>query len=144
MAESNLVLHAQRELKAAGLYDADSDYGGMIGKAAEQIVAVFAEQGHSGFSAEITTAVVSKLMRFDPLTPLTNDPDEWMEVEGFGKLKAWQSRRNSSCFSNDGGRTYYDIDERPSRRRKIANFVLRRKGWNQNPQHVSALDGGTE
>jgi hypothetical protein len=24
----------------------------------------------------------------------------------------WQSRRASSCFSTDGGKTYYDIDEK--------------------------------
>ena len=40
---------------------------------------------------------------FEPLGPLTDDPDEWVEVaDGL-----WQSRRKSSAFSCDGGKTYH-------------------------------------
>ena len=45
--EGNLAKHAEYELRKAGLFDKDSDYGGMLGKAVMDIVKVFAKQGHS-------------------------------------------------------------------------------------------------
>ena len=106
-----LVEHAKEEMRRAGLYDADSDYNGMIAEAVEELVTKFAAQGHSGFSAQLTLAVFDKVARFDTLTPLTSDPAEWMEVES-GKM--WQSRRKHSTFSTDGGRTWYDLNDKPS------------------------------
>ena len=131
--DSNLVAHAKRELSLAGLYDKDSDYDGMIGEAVEELIKLFASQGHSGFSASMVTDIAQRLMRFEPLTPVTNDPDDWMEVfEG-----QFQCRRHSSLFSEDAGRTYYDMDERLTRRRRVANFLLRRKGWGGYPRHTA-------
>jgi hypothetical protein len=105
---SNLVDHAKREIQAAGLFDADSDYDGETGKAALELVEVFSKQGHSGGSAHLVLEVFNRLARFKPLTPLTTNPDEWMEVED-GKM--WQNLRQSSVFSNDGGKTAYDVDK---------------------------------
>lgn len=53
--ESGLCQHAKRELQLAGLFDQDSDYEGMLGTAVYEIIKVFAQQGHSGASAEIVT-----------------------------------------------------------------------------------------
>ncbi len=105
--DSNLYRYAKDELQRAGLFDEDSDYGGMLGEAALEIIAVFAKQGHSGFSASITTDIVNRLMQFKPLTPLTYELDEWNEV-GTG---TWQNRRKSTVFSDDGLQTWYDLDE---------------------------------
>lgn len=112
--DSNLVRHAERELRLAGLLDRDSDYNGILGEAVLAIVALFAQQGHSGASAAMVTDIATRLMRFEPLTPLTNDPDEWIQIaeEAPGWPSLWQNRRNSSAFSNDGGKTHYTlIDE---------------------------------
>ena len=111
--ESNLVLHAKRELALAGLLDAESDYDGELGVAALEIVHVFDKQGHSGASAAMVISLVEKLLRYEPLTPLTADPDEWMPLdeEVFGKANVFQSRRDSKMFSEDGGRTYYSVDD---------------------------------
>lgn len=106
----SLVDYAQKELSRAGLFDEDSDYGGMLGGACLAIIEIFASQGHSGLSASITTEIVGKLMRFEPLTPLTSDPSEWMLVDEDGDAKTWQSLRKPSAFSHDGGATWYDID----------------------------------
>jgi hypothetical protein len=102
-----LVEHARNEMQRAGLFDADADYDGMIGTAVLELVKKFAEQGHSGFSAQVTLEVFDKVARFKTLTPITSNADEWMEV-GNGN---WQNRRQSSVFSKDGGQTWYDIDE---------------------------------
>jgi hypothetical protein len=100
----SLLEHAERELKASG---AGEDYDGMIGKSVLQLIDTFAKQGHSGYSAMITLSVFDELARFKPLGPLTDNPDEWMEVDE----KLWQSRRRPDAFSSDGGKTYYLLDD---------------------------------
>jgi hypothetical protein len=108
-----LVEHAQEELRRAGLYESDSDYGGMIGQAVEDLVATLAAQGHSGMSAEITLAAFGRVARFKTLTPLTSDPAEWNDVSEYSGRPMWQSRRQSDTFSTDGGQTWYSIDDGP-------------------------------
>lgn len=106
----SLVEHAKRELKAAGLYDKDSDYGGMLAHATVRLIKVFAKEGHSGFSAELSIQLFEKLARFKTLTPITDNPDEWMDIsEHFPNMH--QNMRDSSLFSKDGGRTYYSVDD---------------------------------
>jgi len=112
--KSNLYQHAKRELEFAGLLSKDSDYNGMLGEAALDLIEVFARQGHSGCSAGLTIQLFQLLASFKNLTPITNNPDEWMDVaEAYnGKEAVWQNRRCSSLFSNNGGKTYYDIDDK--------------------------------
>lgn len=104
---SNLVRHAEFELRRAGLYDKDSDYGGELAPAIVACVEKFASFGHSGGSAGISIAILEKLLRFQTLTPITSDPAEWMEV-GPG---VWQSNREPATFSEDGGKTWYNLDD---------------------------------
>jgi len=106
-SDDPLIRHAEYELKLAGVGNQDSDYGGMLYDAVMDLIREFSKQGHSGMSASMTLAMFDKLARFDALTDVTDNPDEWMEFTD-GK---WQSRRSSSKFSSDGGKTYYDIDD---------------------------------
>lgn len=78
---SNLETFAEDELRRAGLFDEDSDYGGMLGRAVMKMVQQFAEEGHSGCSAGMAISIFQKVARFEPLTPLTGADDEWAEVE---------------------------------------------------------------
>jgi hypothetical protein len=105
-----LVKYAESELRRAGLFDADSDYDGAIGPAVLELVEKFAAQGHSGFSAHLTLSLFDTVAHFKPLSPITSDPNEWMEVES-GKM--WQSKRSPTLFSKDGGKTWYDLDAIP-------------------------------
>lgn len=129
-----LVAHAETELRRAGLFDADSDYNGMVGEAVLKLVKVFAEEGHSGMSADITLSVFDRVARFKPLTPITSNPDEWMDIAEYnGNTSLWQNRRQSTCFSLDGGESYYDIDERRKWWRKFLGlghrgFTIRQSG----------------
>lgn len=112
---SNLVDYAKQELATAGLLDKDSDYDGMLGEAALELVEKFSEQGHSGMSALMVTDIVTRLMRYEPLTPLTGEDEEWFEVhDGFpGTDEAdplYQNRRRFSVFKQ--GDKVYDIDGR--------------------------------
>lgn len=101
---SNLELHAKKEMEIAGLFDKDSDYGGMLGDAVMKMIKVFADEGHSGFSAGMAINIFEKVARFEPLTPLTGADDEWMEV-GTG---TFQNVRCSHVFKENG--QAYDID----------------------------------
>lgn len=103
----SLVTHAKEELNRAGLFDKDSDYDGMLGGAVLELVETFAKQGHSGYSAMLVLDIFDKVAKFQPLTPITNDPKEWMGVTG----ELWQSKRNPSLFSRDKGETWYDVND---------------------------------
>ena len=111
---SNLTAHAKRELELAGLFDKDSDYGGMIGEAVLELVGVFAKQGHSGCSAGMVLHLFNEVASFKPLTELTDNPDEWMdvsEVSGMAEGEMFQSRRRPDAFSKDKLKTYYLVDK---------------------------------
>lgn len=112
MSDSPLVDHARAELARAGMYDADADYGGgAIAGAVLDLVQVFADQEHSGGSAMLTLGIVEKLLRFQPLTPITSDPDEWVDRTEISGYPLWQSKRNPAVFSPNGGQTWYDLDK---------------------------------
>jgi hypothetical protein len=85
----------------------------MIAEAVMKLVRAFADDGHSGGSMQMTLAAFDRVVRFKCLTDLTDNPDEWMNVSHMGANgdpAMWQSLRMCSCFSTDGGKTYYDID----------------------------------
>ena len=103
---SNLVNHAKAELERAKLFGDGDFYGGMMGDAVMKLINVFADEGHSGMSASLAVNIFEKLARFEPLTPLTGDDDEWVEV-GPG---VFQNKRCSHVFKENG--QAYDIDGR--------------------------------
>ena len=111
---SNIAGHAWDELNRAGLFTSEGDfYGGMTGRAVMALVDVFVEQGHSGMSGAIVTDLFRRLVEFEPLGSLTDDPDEWCEVaDGL-----WQSRRRPAAFSRDNGQTYRLNSDRDTVRR---------------------------
>jgi hypothetical protein len=94
----NLETYAEEELRRAGLYDADSSYGGMLGPAVLRMIREFASEGHSGFSAGMALSIFEKVADFKPLSPLTGEDDEWNEV-GTG---IFQNRRCSTVFKEKG------------------------------------------
>lgn len=126
---SKLLEHAEQELKYAG-YHIDNDnrtykdpmdgYGDGCAKCALEMLKVFEKQGHSGMSANITLNIFNRLARFENLTELTNNPDEWQKLGGDND-KDWQSKRNCSCFSSDL-KTYWNIEEKE-------NKIIDEDGW---------------
>lgn len=93
-----LVDHAKRELQAAGLFDKDSAYDGMLAESVMELVEVFAKQGHSGMSAPMCIRLFERVAMFEPLGPLTGAPEEWNEV-GPG---IYQNNRCSHVFKENG------------------------------------------
>lgn len=96
----------------------------MADKNVLDIVAMFAEQGHSGMTASYVLNILERVLRFKPITPLTGADDEWKDV-GRGQE---QNRRcfsvfrdnhdnatpydiEGKVFSGDGGQTFYSCRE---------------------------------
>ena len=99
-----LEAFAREELKRAGLFRKESDYGGMLGAATMRLIKVFSKEGHSGYSAGMAISLFEKLARYLPITPLTGDDDEWNEVA----QGVFQNRRCSRVFKEAG--SAYDIE----------------------------------
>ncbi|WP_020135022.1 hypothetical protein [Streptomyces sp. 351MFTsu5.1] len=103
---SNLVDHARRELALIG---EDQDVIDGIAK----VIEAFTKVADSGGSTPFVIARIEKLMRFEPLSPLTDDPAEWQDQSEASGVPLWQSTRNPSAFSTDGGKTYTLLGEEP-------------------------------
>lgn len=96
---SNLVEYAKEELTRIGAFTEEGDfYGGMTGKAVLDLIQVFADQGHSGMSANLVRNLFNRVANYEPLSPLSGADDEWMEIAD-GKF---QNKRCPHVFKEDG------------------------------------------
>jgi hypothetical protein len=112
---SNLEDYAKREL---ALLRRPGDEPDEMQDAIEanilKMVAMFAYEGHSGSSASYTISILEKILRFEPVTPLTGADDEWNEIDP----DCFQNNRCGRVFkdSKDGqaydsqGRVFTDPD----------------------------------
>lgn len=103
---SNLVDYAKDELTRIGMIDSGEPYNDLASKAILDLIELFAFQGHSGFSANYVINAFDRLARFKPLSPLTGEDDEWMEV-GTDIL---QNKRYSAVFKDGKDGTAYNIE----------------------------------
>jgi hypothetical protein len=103
---SNLISYAEDELNRIGMTeDSPDEMNVEMRKHIVHMVKEFSEEGHSGFSGRYALNILTKLLDFKPLTPLTGADDEWNDVgEDY-----WQNKRCSSVFKKADG-TCYDID----------------------------------
>lgn len=100
---SNLIEHAKKELALVG--GSEDEEQQEVNTAILQLLEVFANQGHSGFSASYVLGVFDRLVRFLPVKPLTGEDSEWIEyVEG-----KFQNKRCPSVFRDEDG-TAHDIE----------------------------------
>lgn len=104
----SLVEHAQRELELSGQAAEDPAYAQSIVAA----VAAFASYGgHSGGSAMLAIEQLHRLLKFEPLSPLTDDPAEWVDRTAESGTPMWQNVRHGRAFSHDAGKTYWLVDD---------------------------------
>ena len=101
----SILSHTEEELKRIGMGpECDSDdMNGMMRKHILHMMQEFANEGHSGFSASYAISILTRLMDFKPLSPLTGEDDEWMEVSEHMGRKCYQNRRRSSIFKDEEG-----------------------------------------
>lgn len=101
--KSCLVRHAEREL--ALMEDQDDPMQQMMNADILKLIGIFAEQGHSGFSAKYLIRIIERLMRLLPIAPLTGEDAEWNQAyEGVD-----QNNRCSAVFrdNHDNATAHY-------------------------------------
>ena len=76
-----------------------------------QLIQKFADSGQSGGSAPFVRAAIvhtiDKLCMQEPLTPILNVPDEWVDVSDMSGRICFQNNRCSSLFKEEDGRVYH-------------------------------------
>lgn len=124
---SNLVEHAKSEFKLLG-WPGECEVQKAICKNIIDILEVFYEAGHSGTSAPYTINLIKELAMFNPISPLTGEDSEWIEVRPNNHEDGplYQNKRDCEVFKNkegaywiqgkvfmdDGGFTYTNIKSR--------------------------------
>ena len=102
----SLLSHAEREMQLA--WPDAEPMQDMVKANVLALIKAFADQGHSGMSAPYVIGVFEKLAKFEPLTPLTGEDAEWMEVgEGI-----FQNIRYGAVFKEGKDGEAYWIDGR--------------------------------
>lgn len=105
----SLIEHAKTELKAIGMLGSEDEMNTMMSDNILQLIETFAEQGHSGFSAQYCINMFTKLAEFKALSPLTGADDEWNDVSDYGDgTKRLQNKRYGSVFKDKD--SVYNID----------------------------------
>lgn len=77
----------------------------VVNKDILDIIRLFSEQGHSGFSAHYSMNILKRLMNYKPLSPITDDESEWNRLDYDDDL-AYQCKRCPSLFKDKDGRVY--------------------------------------
>lgn len=112
---SNLVEWAKNELDRIG--DKDDEMQQLMNSQILQIVELFASHGHSGFSASYALNIITRLLDWKPITPLTGDDSEWNEIGdneyqnnrcySIFKKNGQAYNVSGKSFSDDGGKTWW-------------------------------------
>jgi len=105
--DSNIVEHIRREVPSGNgedeMQDAMRNHLIRMGQ-------LFSLEGHSGLSAGFAISALQKLLRFEPLGPLTGEDDEWTWLDHGDEMVA-QNKRCSHVFMRADG-SAYDIEGR--------------------------------
>ena len=111
---SNLTDYAQKELDLAFPDKTDTMQQAINGNILE-LLEVFSNQGHSGFTGNYVLQYFDRLVRFLPILPLTGEEDEWEAIDDSGL------EQNKRCYSvfrkNHDNSTAHDNDGKIFRRK---------------------------
>lgn len=100
---------AEQELDLIGMTDDNMDeMNRAMRKHILHMIREFSKEGHSGFSAAYAIGLLEKLLRHEPLSPLTGEDWEWKDVGEQSGYPLWQNVRCFRVFKDDNGA--YDID----------------------------------
>lgn len=99
---SNLIKHAERELSLIG-YDGNDELNNKVKAAIIELLTTFANQRHSGSSANYVIDILLKLASFKTLSPLTGNDDEWNDVSEMSGYTLFQNNRDISVFKDENG-----------------------------------------
>jgi hypothetical protein len=106
---TNIKTYAINELTRIGMYGSGDEMNDAMCEHILKMVNVFAEEGHSGFSANYTINILQKLLQFEPLSPLTGEDDEWEDISEYSGYEHYQNKRLSRVFKEGKDGQAYDI-----------------------------------
>lgn len=109
----NLIEHAEYELnKILNTCEEGEDYNTQkaMNDAILSVVKIFSDQQFSGFTAGYAINALNKLLSFKPISVLTGEDDEWVEIGDENNKPLYQNRRCSTVFKNN--EYAYDIEGR--------------------------------
>lgn len=118
---SNMLDWARHEVELALAREQDVenddsiDYAKCCYESALKAFASLCEDGHSGMSISLTTGILNRLIKGQPLTPIEDDPGDWNELydNSGDDVKHYQHKRLSSLFKDvypDGTIKYNDVE----------------------------------
>lgn len=97
----NLIEHAQNEFSILG-WPGDCEMQQAICRDLLELLQAFSDQGHSGFSASYLLNLFDKLARFQTISPLTGNDDEWRCIGD----NMYQNKRDTEVFK-EGKEAYW-------------------------------------
>lgn len=97
----SLIEHARFEFDALG-WPGDCEMQQALCNNVIALLETFSNQRHSGSTADYVLGLFEKLARFDPLSPLTGDDSEWIDV-GDQNGTLYQNKRDGEVFKDDDG-----------------------------------------
>lgn len=100
--DSNQLRHARDEW--AITFPNGGEMQDAMGEHILDMVAMFALEGHSGFSASYARQYIDKALRFEPFSPLTGTESEW--AEPYSSDGTRQNKRCSHVFMDADGNAY--------------------------------------
>lgn len=109
--------HAAYELTKAGMTDHENHDARQASIDTMALVRKFEKQHHNATSTEFVLGAFERLCNFLPISPLTDNPEEWEKLEMTTKSDetgieekrvVWRSKRARTILSSDGGKTFYD------------------------------------
>lgn len=104
----NIIGFAKEEFRFAKWTDENGNFYDEMQKvmcdSILKLLEVFAEENHSGLSASYALNIFEKLARWEPISQITGEDSEWVEVSE----NLWQNKRCFRVFKDETGA--YDID----------------------------------
>lgn len=95
---SSLIEHAKKEMELA--WPKQNEMQDMVKYNVLELMQVFADQGHSGFSAPYVLDVFNKLAMYKTIAPLTGEDDEWGDPNPYDGTQ--QNKRCGTVFRKNG------------------------------------------
>ena len=94
LKKTNLEIFAEQEL--ARIKKDEDGMQKMMNEHILKIVRLFADEGHSGFSANYAINVLTMLLRYLPLTAIEDNPEDWNKCSD----DMYQHKRCGHIFKN--------------------------------------------
>lgn len=132
--KSNLSKHCDTEfnilLNSEGLLEEDKMLINALYKDCKNVIKIISKQGHSSTSIGLFNTILSKLLNYDTLSPLTLKDEEFNQITEGNEI-IYQNKRKSSYFKDNKG--IYNIDA-------FTKKVIKSKSFYSNK--ISKRDGG--